>query len=239
MQTAAGMQSAVPFHRRTAVRVALGIAFAVTMTATWTMVGPKLVPVLNRSLSVFGPFVPVAFIVLGALAIAVCAPASLLYITGGMMFGLWQGLLLCSAAAVLGSTLAFLIARSVFGERVGRMFARSARLDRFEHALSNHGLWLITLLRLSVLAPIGPVSYALGVMRISLRTFWLAMPAVVPSVLVYVYAGHIARGLMNGRGTREAWEWAVLALGFVATVLVTVWIGRAAQRALKLPRTAT
>ena len=182
---------------------------------------------------------PVAFVVLGAIAIAVCAPASLLYITGGMMFGLWRGLLLCSAAAVLGSTLAFLIARSVFGERVGRMFARSARLDRFEHALSDRGLWLLMLLRLSLLAPIGPVSYALGVMRISLRTFLLAMPAAVPSVLVYVYAGHIARGLMNGRGTREPWEWVVLGAGFLATVLVTVWVGRAAQRALTGPQAAT
>jgi hypothetical protein len=75
-------------------------------------------------------------------------------------------------------------------------------------------------------------------MRISLRSFFMAMPAVVPSVLVYVYAGHIARGLMNGRGTREPWEWALLALGFLATVLVTVWVGRAAQRALGTPRTA-
>jgi uncharacterized membrane protein YdjX (TVP38/TMEM64 family) len=210
----------------------------VGMTASWTLLGPQIVPTLERWLGALGPFLPVGFVIGVALAIAICAPASLLYVTGGMLFGLWRGVLLCSAAAMLGSTLAFFVARSVFGERVARMLAKSARLDRFEHALSERGTWLVTLLRLSVIAPIGPISYALGVMRISLRSFFMAMPAVVPSVLVYVYAGHIARGLMNGRGAREPWEWALLALGFLATVLVTIWVGRAAQRALRTPQTA-
>jgi uncharacterized membrane protein YdjX (TVP38/TMEM64 family) len=220
------------------VRIAGFVVVAVAMTTLWTLLGPQLVPVLNRWLQVFGPFLPIGFVLVVAVAIALCAPASLLYVTGGMLFGLWEGLLLCSAAAVLGSSLAFVLARTVFGERVGRVFAKSARLDRFEQALSEHGTWLVTLLRLSLFAPIGPVSYALGVMRISLKSFFLAMPAVVPSVLVYVYAGHVARGLMNGRGSREVWEWIVLALGFAATVAVTVWVGRAAQRALGTPRPA-
>lgn len=219
------------------MRIAAAVIAGLAMTALWTMLGPQIVPALDRWLQVFGPFLPFGFVLLGALAIAICAPASLVYVTGGMIFGVWRGVLLCSAAAMLGSTLAFFLARSVFGERVGRLFAKSARLDRFEQALSEHGTWLVTLLRLSVIAPIGPISYALGVMRISVRSFLLAMPAVVPSVLVYVYAGHIARGLMNGR-SREAWEWVVLGLGFIATVLVTVWVGRAAQRALSTPRTA-
>ena len=222
---------AVPFYRRSSVRAAAALLVALGSTLTWTALGPRLVPALEDSLKVFGPYLPFGFVLIGALAIIVCAPASLLYVTGGMIFGLWRGALLCSAAAMIGSTAAFFIARSVLGERVGRMFARSARLDRFEQALSDHGLWLVTLLRLSVIAPIGPVSYALGVMRISLKSFLLAMPTVVPSVLVYVYAGHIARGLINGR-TREPWEWAMLGLGFVATALVTIWIGKAAQRAL-------
>src|SRR5688572_23664578 len=115
------------------------------MTTLWTLLGPQLVPVLNRWLQVFGPFLPIGFVLVVAVAIALCAPASLLYVTGGMLFGLWEGLLLCSAAAVLGSSLAFVLARTVFGERVGRVFAKSARLDRFEQALSEHGTWLVTL----------------------------------------------------------------------------------------------
>lgn len=219
------------------MRAAALVIVGIGMTVLWTMLGPELVPAVNRALRVFGPFLPLGFVLTGALAIALCAPASLLYVTGGMIFGLWRGVLLCAAAAAIGSSIAFFFARSVLGAKVGRMIAKSARLDRFEHALSNHGTWLVTLLRLSLIAPIGPVSYALGVMRITVKSFLLAMPAVVPSVLVYVYAGHIARGLMNGRA-REVWEWALLALGFAATLLVTIWIGRAAQRALSTPHAA-
>jgi uncharacterized membrane protein YdjX (TVP38/TMEM64 family) len=229
---------AAPFLQRTSVRIVGALLVAAATTAAWTLLGPVLVPTLNRWLHVFGPYVSIGFVLVGALVIALCAPASLLYVTAGMIFGVWRGLLLGVCAAVLGSTLAFVIARTVFGQRVARVFARSARLDRFEHALSNHGLWLVTLLRLSLIAPIGPVSYALGVMRISFKTFLLAMPAVAPSILVYVYAGHVARGLVNGRGSREAWEWIVLGLGFAATALVTVWVGREAHRALSSPRAA-
>lgn len=224
------------FFRRTSVRIAGAFLVAAATTTAWTLLGPKLVPVLNEWLELFGPYASIGFVVLGALVIAVCAPASLLYITAGMIFGLGQGILLATAAAVLGSLLAFAASRTVFGERMARMFAQSARLDRFEHALSKRGLWLVTLLRLSLIAPIGPVSYALGVMRISVRTFLLAMPAVVPSIAVYVYAGHMAHGLMSEHGSREAWEWVVLGFGFAATALVTVWVGRAAQRAMSAPR---
>lgn len=231
--------SAEPNRLRTASRIALAVALAVATTAAWVSLGPELVPAVGRWLERLGAYVPFAFVGLGALAIAVCAPASLVYVTGGMLFGVWRGLLLCSAAAMLGSTIAFFVARSVLGARIGRLIARSARLDRFERALSSRGLWFVALLRLSLLAPIGPVSYALGVMRISVRSFVWAMPALVPPVLVYVYAGHIARGLVDGRGAREAWEWVVLGAGFAATALVTVWIGRAAQRALAVPRAVT
>jgi uncharacterized membrane protein YdjX (TVP38/TMEM64 family) len=212
------------------------ILLAVATTAAWVAVGPSFVPVLQSWLQGFGPYLDWGFVLLGSIAVAACAPASLLYVTGGMIFGLWRGVLLCSTAAAVGSALAFLLARSALGARMARMFARSARLNRFEQTLSSHGLWLVMLLRLSLFAPIGPVSYALGVMRISLTTFLLAMPAIVPSILVYVYAGHIARGLVHRGLERPPWEWAVLGVGFAATVLVTLWGGRAAQRALSTPR---
>lgn len=220
------------FHQRTSVRLTGALLVAVAATAAWTTVGPRLVPVFDRVLYALGSFAEVAFVSVGALALAVCAPASLLYITAGTVFGLWKGIALGSAAAFAGSTLAFVISRSALGQRVARKFAQSTRLDRFERALSQRGLWLVVLLRLSLLAPLGPVSYALGVMRIPFKHFLLAAPALVPTVMVYAYAGHVARSLFSDGPEREPWEWAVLAVGFVATALVTFWIGHAASRAL-------
>jgi hypothetical protein len=44
--------------------------------------------------------------------------------------------------------------------------------------------------------------------------------------------------LVDGRGGREVWEWIVLGIGFAATAAITLWVGRAAQRALHAPRAA-
>jgi len=52
----------------------------------------------------------------------------------------------------------------------------------------------------------------------------LTLPAVVPSVVLYTYAGHIARGMFGGGRAREAWEWVVLGLGFAATALVATYV---------------
>lgn len=117
---------------------------------------------------------------------------------------------------------------------MARAIAKSSKLDRFEQALTKRGVWLVVLLRLSPIFPIGPVSYALGVMRIPLRDYLIAMPAVVPAVVVYAYAGHVARSLFGEHAkAREPWEWAVLVIGLLATGLVTFWIGHAASQALK------
>jgi uncharacterized membrane protein YdjX (TVP38/TMEM64 family) len=222
------------FHQRTSVRLTGALLVALAATATWVTLGPRLVPVFDSALEALGPYAYPAFVVVGGVALSVCAPASLLFVTAGTVFGLGRGILLGSAAALLGSTLAFFISRSALGDRVARVFAKSARLDRFEHALSERGVWLVVLLRLSLLAPLGPVSYALGVMRIPIKHFFLAAPALVPTVVVYAYAGHMARSLFERGGTgREPWQWAVLAIGFVATALVTYWIGHAATRALR------
>jgi uncharacterized membrane protein YdjX (TVP38/TMEM64 family) len=222
----------VPFYQRKGLQIIVALAGAIGMTALWTALGPQLVPLFDEWLDALGPFAAPGFAVGSGIALALCAPASLLYVAGGTIFGLVDGVLLGTAAAVLGTCLAFAIARTTFGARAARAIARNARLERFEQALSERGLWLVVLLRLSVLFPIGPVSYALGVMRIPVRHFMLALPAVVPSVVLYTYAGHLARGLWSGARAREAWEWSVLGLGFAATALVTVWIGRAATRAL-------
>jgi uncharacterized membrane protein YdjX (TVP38/TMEM64 family) len=163
-----------------------------------------------------------------------CGPASLLYITGGMVFGAAWGTLWGAIAGVVGSTAAFLIARSALGRHVARALSKSARLDRFERALSERGLWLTLLLRLSLLFPIGPVSYALGLSRIPLRYFLWTSAALLPSVFTYSYAGSVARDLVSAQARpREPWEWVVVCLGVLATAAAAFLVGRAATHALR------
>jgi uncharacterized membrane protein YdjX (TVP38/TMEM64 family) len=220
--------------KRARWKAAAAILVAVVAPVLWATLGTVWVSKLGDSIRALGAWGALGFVLVGGLALTLCAPASLLYITGGMVFGVAQGTLYGALAGALGSTLAFLIARSTFGRHVARALAKSARLDRFERALSERGLWFTLLLRLSLLFPIGPVSYALGLSRIPLRYFVLSIPALVPSVFTYSYAGHVAHDLLGAQNrTREPWELALLTLGLVATAATAWLVGRAATHALR------
>jgi len=218
---------------RTRLRVGLAALLAVAMPAIWIALGASIVPHFEHTLRSFGAWGEIGYVVIGALAIAACAPASLLYVTGGVVFGVVGGTILGGIAGMLGSLLAFGIARSAFGRRGASFLAKRARLDRFERALTERPYRISLMLRLSLLFPIGPVSYALGLTRISARAFLVTSPGLLPAVLTYAYAGDIAKGVISGDRQREWWEWALLALGLAATAAAAWLVGRAATRALK------
>ncbi len=203
------------------------------MPILWATIGATIVPRFEDTLRDLGGWAELGYVLIGAVWVTVCAPASLLYITGGMVFGVGWGAVLGSIAGAVGSSSAFLLARSAFGRRVAQALSKRARLDRFERALSERPLKFATLVRLSLLFPIGPVSYALGLTRIPVRHFVLTSPALVPAVLTYAYAGEVARDVLGAtERTREPWEWALLTVGLLATFGAAWLVGRAATRAL-------
>ncbi|HKP61262.1 MAG TPA: amidoligase family protein [Polyangiales bacterium] len=215
------------------LKIAVAVLLSIGMPVLWLTVGASIVPYFERTLRELGAWGQLGFVTVGALAVAACAPASLLYITGGMVFGVASGTLLGAAAGALGSLLGFAIARSAFGRRVAQTLSRRARLDRFERALSERPLRILLLLRLSLLFPIGPVSYALGLSRIPARTFFWTSPALLPSVLTYAYAGSLARDVFEAeQHAREPWEWILLGVGLLATIAAGFLVGHAATRAL-------
>src|SRR4051812_34144134 len=133
---------------RTRVQVVLAALLAVALPVVWMVIGASVVPRLETALHSLGAWREIGYVVIGALAIAACAPASLLYITGGMVFGVLGGTLLGSIAGALGSGLAFAIARTALGRTAAEFLAKRARLDRFERALTDRPLRISLLLRL-------------------------------------------------------------------------------------------
>jgi uncharacterized membrane protein YdjX (TVP38/TMEM64 family) len=217
---------------RTWWRGAALLLLAVALPVFWAWVGRSVADVLRSAVLAAGAWGELACVAGSALLISVCGPASLIYMTAGMVFGAKWGTLWAGLAAVLGSTSAFLIARTAFGERVSRLFARSARLGRFEQAIKERGLWLTLLLRLSLIAPIGPVSYALGSMRTRTRDFLVTSPAVLPAVFAFVYAGELAGSFGTTlERERAPWEWVLLGVGLLATIGAAWLLARAAGTA--------
>jgi uncharacterized membrane protein YdjX (TVP38/TMEM64 family) len=225
---------------RTLVRGAALLLALLALPLFWAWVGRSVADTLRTAVTAAGAWGELLYVFGSALMIALCAPASLIYMTAGMVFGAKWGTLWAALGALLGSTTAFFVARTALGEKVSRLLARSARLERFGEAIKERGLWLTLLLRLSLLVPIGPVSYALGSMRTRARHFLLTSPAILPAVFAYVYAGELA-GSWGSSQTRERalWEWVLLAVGLLATIGAAWLLARAASSARRAPERET
>ena len=205
------------------------IAVAAWQTGAWL---PEFVDWVE-GLGLYGP---VIFVVVYALAVLAWVPGWWLTFAGGVLFDVLPATAYVFVGATLGSSLAFGCARYLARRPVERWLAGYERLDRMDRALSQHGLKIVFLLRLSPVFPYTPMNFLLGLTRVRFRDYLLASPGMLPGSLMYVYSGklagdmaHVVAGVPPERGPLG---WALLALGLVATVALTLLVTRIARRAL-------
>lgn len=217
------------------VRLAIAAAAIALLLVAGRQLG-ALVPAFQAWVAGLGAWGPLAFVAGYALAVVAFAPGSLLTLAGGAIFGLARGTVYVFVAALIGATLAFLIARYLARPWVERRVAADPRFAAIDRAIAGQGRRIVFLLRLSPLFPFNLMNYALGLTRISLRDYVLASLGMLPGTLLYVYYGSLAGELAQAAGgarTRSPLEWGLLALGLVATVVVTRIVTRTASRALR------
>ena len=160
------------------------------------------------------------------------APASVLTIGAGFLYGRANGTLLVAACATAAACLAFLLGRTLLRERVRRRIEQDAKLRAIDAAVGAHGFRLVFLLRLSPVVPFNLLNYALGATQV---TFWQYVSAsalgMLPGTFLYVSIGAAATSAAQlGGGTHS--PGAALWLGIVATVAVVVLLTFIARRAL-------
>jgi uncharacterized membrane protein YdjX (TVP38/TMEM64 family) len=186
-------------------------------------------------LRALGPWAPFGLGVVYILATVLLAPASVLTLAAGALFGLWTGFVTVSLASTAGATLAFLIARYLARTRVERLITGRPALKAIDRAIDEGGWRIVALLRLSPAVPFNVQNYFYGLTPIRLRPYVLASwVAMMPGTFLYVYIGHITGSAVAGRSGRTPMEWALLVAGLVATVVVTVYITRLARRQLQI-----
>ncbi|MDP1569359.1 MAG: DUF547 domain-containing protein [Vicinamibacterales bacterium] len=173
---------------------------------------------------------------LGALYVAAAllfVPGSLLTLAAGAAYGLVLGTVIVSVASTTAVALAFLIARYAARDRVQRMVAASPKLAAVDEAIGAEGWKIVALLRLSPAVPFNLQNYLYGVTAVgfwpAVAASWLAM---LPGTFMYVYLGSIGRTAAAGAATSPA-EWALRAIGLLATIAVTVYVARLASAAIR------
>ena len=184
-----------------------------------------------------GPWGPLAFGAIYVVAVVLLVPASALTIAAGAVFGPIVGTIIASIASNLGAALAFLVGRYLARGLVSRRLRGRPRFEAIDRAVGEGGWRVVALLRLSPLVPFNVQNYLYGLTRIGFWPCVLASgAAMLPGTFLYVYLGHVGRAgveaASGGGSGRSPAEWALIAVGLIATVAVTVYVGRLAKRAM-------
>jgi uncharacterized membrane protein YdjX (TVP38/TMEM64 family) len=180
---------------------------------------------------------PLLFVGGYAAATVAMAPGSILTLAAGAVFGLLRGTVYAFAGATAGASLAFLVARHFARGLVERRVEADARFRAIDAAVGRQGFKIVLLLRLSPIFPFNLLNYSLGLTRVRYLDYLLASVGMLPGTLLYVYYGRVAGELaaVAGGGAIERGPayWALLAIGLIATVVVTTLVTRIARRALR------
>lgn len=192
-------------------------------------------------ISDLGPWGPVFFIVFYILATVLFLPGLIPTMAAGVLFGVIRGTLLVSISSISGATLAFLIGRYLAREWVAAMIRGNQKFEAIDAAVAEEGWKIVGLTRLSPVFPFNLLNYAFGLTQVSLKDYFLASwIGMLPGTVMYVYIGSLAGNLASlgsGERSRTPAEWALYGVGLMATVVLTLYLTRIAQRALK--RTVT
>lgn len=233
-----GVQSPAPAPVR---RFPLGTALAAlaalaALVALGRLAGGQ-VAAFQQWVAGLGAFGPLVFIAGYALAVVAFVPGSALTLASGAIFGVAKGTVFVFAAALLGSTAAFLVARHLARGAIERRIAGDARFAAIDRAIGREGRKIVFLLRLSPIFPFNLLNYGLGLTQVRLVDYVLAGAGMLPGTLLYVYLGSAAGEAVAAAGGaapgRSPAEWALFGVGLAATAAVTFSVTRIARRALR------
>ena len=217
-------------------RVLAGIGAVALLLVVGRRLG-ALIPAFAAWVDGLGVWGPAAFVAGYALATVAFVPGSLLTLAAGAIFGLGKGTALVLVAATLGASAAFLVSRYLARGLVERRLAGNERFAAIDRAIGAEGRKIVLLLRLSPVFPFNLLNYALGLTRVRFVDYLVASVGMLPGTLLYVYygkvAGDVAR-LAGGTAIRRGPAYyGLVALGLLATVVVTTLVTRTARRALR------
>lgn len=183
-----------------------------------------------------GPLAAIVFMVIYMVATVLFAPASILTLGAGVVFGVFKGSLYVYIAASIGASLAFLVGRYVARGWVEKQIEGNPRFKAIDQAVAEEGIKIVLLTRLSPIFPFNLLNYAYGLTKVTFRDYVIGTLGILPGTIMFVYVGSLAKNLAT-LGSEEVAapsgiQWAIRIIGFIATVAVTIYVTKIAKKAL-------
>lgn len=170
---------------------------------------------IERTVESWGASGPVVFILINIVqVIAAPIPGTAVGVAGGYLFGLWLGFLLNIAGILIGSIVAFGLARR-FGKPLVDRFVGPRTAQFLDRAANKNGVRGLMLMFLLPFLPDDALCLMAGLTPIRMKTFVLIV-AIGRSPGSFVAA-------MTGSGLVDIPLWAWSIVGIVAIALAVLW----------------
>jgi uncharacterized membrane protein YdjX (TVP38/TMEM64 family) len=159
------------------------------------------------------------FVLTYTISVAFSIPgATILTLTGGLLFGTIFGALFVNVGATAGSIGVFLFARYLLGAKLQEKY--SEKLAKFNKEIEVNGYSYLLTLRFIPLFPFWMVNLFAGLTKIPLRTYvWTTALGILPGSLVYTYTGN---QLNTINSLKDIFSWNIL-LAFVLLGLLALF----------------
>ena len=152
---------------------------------------------LGKFLDRAGFWAPLVFILVYAAAVCMFVPGSVVTALGAALFGPYGGFLYVYAGAMIGSSVAFWIGRTL-----GREFAASLigdRLKKYDEGVERNGFATVLYLRL-IYFPFTPMNFGMGLTKVKFGDyFWgTALGILVGTFILTFFVGTIKEIWVGG-----------------------------------------
>lgn len=143
-------------------------------------------------------------------------PSTLIIGANGVIFGVWQGVLLSWFGVLAGASVSYWLARWLGREFIVRWFG-TKHIQQVDRMSERDGFWIVLMARLIPIISLDVISYLAGLSRMEYWRFLMASAiGMLPSVIVYTIIAHdLALAQLS--------IWRISILGILAIVVYASW----------------
>jgi uncharacterized membrane protein YdjX (TVP38/TMEM64 family) len=234
MTAAAETSKAAPGWRKPLWLIVAAVALALLVAAWLLLPLAEWMAAYGAYARGFGAAGVVVVCIVYVVATLLCVPGWPLTLLVTFAYG-WWAIPISLGGGMAAALIAFLIGRSVAKRAVERFVARHEALKAVHGIAREEAFKTILLTRLTPVTPFAIENYVFGGTGVRLLPYLAATSVgIIPGTIQNVWLGMIGRTAAEGGASVLAWG--VLALGFAASIGLSVWMTRAARRRMREER---
>ncbi|KGG10619.1 putative DedA family protein [Prochlorococcus sp. SS52] len=155
----------------------------------------------------------------------------------GLIYGSFLGSIFVFIGATLGAVLTFYSVRIFLRSWIQSRLSLWPKLQSIENTITNEGLKLIIMMRLSPAFPFGLLNLAYGISNVKFRDFLIGLLAIAPGTFLYCslgsLAGEISRfnEILSNKSEWNSLFYTILSL--ISTAIVVFILARGVNKSLK------